>query len=70
MTQEFALVMQRPNIREEFDDDLLMWSKAIITYCRNTQKRSSAIQLVLSQGDSDFADLDCESLHFAINNLD
>ena len=65
MTQEFALVMQRPNIREEFDDDLLIWSKAIITYCRNTQKRSSAIQLVLS--DSDFADLDRESLHFTNN---
>ena len=65
MTQEFALVMQRPNIKEKFDDDLLIWSKAIITYCQNTQKRSSAIQFVL--GDSRFADLDCESFHFAIN---
>ena len=66
MTQEFALVIQRRNIREEFDDDLLIWSKAIITYCRNTQKRSSAIQLVL--GDNDFVHLDCESLHFTINH--
>ena len=55
MTQEFALVIQQPNIREEFDDELLAWSKVIITYCQNSI-RSSAIQLVL--GDSDFADLD------------
>ena len=38
MTLEFGLVMQRPNIREEFDDELYIWSKAIINYCKTTQK--------------------------------
>lgn len=47
MTLEFGLVMQRPNIREEFDDELYFWSKAIIDYCSVAQKKCAAIQAVL-----------------------
>ena len=38
MSLEFGLVMERPNIREEFDDELYFWSKAIISYCNVSQK--------------------------------
>ena len=55
MTFEFGLVMQRPGIKEDFDDELVLWSKAAINYCKITQKKSSAIQIVV--GDTD---LDCK----------
>ena len=47
MSLEFGLVMERPNIREEFDDELYFWSKAIISYCNVSQKKCVAIQAVL-----------------------
>ena len=30
---EFELVMQRKHIREEFGEQLIIWSKATILYC-------------------------------------
>ena len=45
MSLEFGLVMERPNIREEFDDELYFWSKAI-SYCNVSQKKCVAIQAV------------------------
>ena len=51
MALEFGLVMERPDIKEEFDEQLELWCKAAITYCKKTQVKSTAIQRVISGAD-------------------
>ena len=58
MTFEFGLILQREGIREEFDEEIVSWSKAIIGYCRNTQTKSTAIQLVIKDGVCEFGGLE------------
>ena len=41
--------MQRPSIREEFDEELIVWSKAIVSYCKTTQTKAAAIQSVIDE---------------------
>jgi len=41
---EFAVVCKEENIRDMFDEKFSLWVRAIITYCRETQIRSSAFQ--------------------------
>ena len=45
--------MQDQNIQERFDEELLLWCKAILCYCKDTQKRSTAIQTLVGDGDFD-----------------
>ena len=47
--------MQRPDIRETFEADLIFWSKAIIMYCETTQMRSTAIKKLI---DAYYAEMD------------
>ena len=49
MTHEFELVMQGPNIREEFDEEYLLWCKAVMTYCKETQNLSTTIQNIIKR---------------------
>lgn len=30
---EFELTMQRPNLKNEFDEELVLWTKAVVLYC-------------------------------------
>ena len=39
--------MQRPSIRDEFDEEIILWSKAIVSYCKTTQTKATAIQSVI-----------------------
>ena len=49
MTHEFELVMQGPNIREEFDEEYLLWCKAVMTSCKETQNLSTTIQNIIKR---------------------
>lgn len=51
MTIEFGLVLPRDNMREEFDEELLLWSKSVISYCRKTQKSTTSIQTLVDNID-------------------
>ena len=52
MKYEFELVMQRSNMKEEFDEHLLMWSKAILYYCKKKCKTTTAIQTLVKNVDA------------------
>ena len=54
---EFELTMQRPNLKNEFDEELVLWSKAVVSYCKKTCKKSTAIQKLVK--DVKDADVDC-----------
>ena len=43
--------MQRPDIKEELDEKLELWCKSVISYCKKTQKKSTAIQQVIKEVD-------------------
>ena len=36
--------MQRPNMKNEFDEALISWTKAIVVYCKKACLHSVAIQ--------------------------
>lgn len=48
---EFELTMQRQELKNEFDEELVLWSKAIVTYCRKTIKKSTSIQKLVKDVD-------------------
>ena len=50
---EFELTMQRPNLKNEFDEELILWSKAVVSYCKKTCKKSTAIQKLVKDVDVD-----------------
>ena len=39
------MLIQRDDIRETFEDNILDWSKAIINYCKDTQIKLSSLQM-------------------------
>ena len=39
--------MQRPNMKNEFDEELISWAKAIIVYCKKSCLESVAIQSIV-----------------------
>lgn len=43
--QEFSYILKRPNIPDEFDADYPLWANTIIQYCKDTQIKSTALQL-------------------------
>lgn len=59
---EFELTMQRPNLKDEFDEELVLWTKAVVKYCKRACTRSTAIQKLVKD-----VDVDCEFtiVHFS-----
>ena len=55
-SQEFGLVRQCEPIREEFEEKFPLWAKAILRYCRETQVKSSALQLETVDFNDDLED--------------
>ena len=54
---EVGLILEKPGVRDEFDSAFLCWCHAIIEYCKSTQVRSTALQLVTADFDKDFSSL-------------
>ena len=52
---EFELIMQRPSMKDEFDNDLDNWAKAIIVYAQRNCTRIAAIQSIAKD-----VDLECK----------
>ena len=50
---EFQLILQRPNIQEEFESQFLQWCEAIVDYCRETHCNCTAIRSVVNDADLD-----------------
>ena len=42
---EFALCCKKDNLRQKFEETFFLWSRAIITYCKETQVRSTSLQI-------------------------
>ena len=53
VSQELSHILGQPSVRDEFDLAFLKWSKVIIGYSKDTQLRSTAIQLVTQDYDSE-----------------
>jgi len=55
---EFQLIMQRPEIKEEFDEEFILWSKAVVNYCKKKCTKTTAIQKLVKDIDleSEFTD--------------
>jgi len=56
---EFELIMQRPNLKNEFDEELVFWTKAVVKYCKRACTRLTAIQKIVKN-----VDVDCK--HFLL----
>jgi len=41
---EFGINMQRPGIKEEFDEVIIPWSKAIMLHCKQSCMKTTAIK--------------------------
>jgi len=41
---EFEIIMQRPDLKEHFDEEFILWSKAVVYYCKKKCTRMSTIQ--------------------------
>ena len=39
--------MQRPNLKNEFNQALLLWAKAVVAYCKKACVKSVAIQALV-----------------------
>lgn len=55
---EFELIMQRHDLKDEFDEELVLWSRAVVSYCKRACTKSAAIQALV--GD---VDIDCKLCH-------
>jgi len=55
---EFQLIMQRPEIKEEFDEEFILSSKAVVNYCKKKCTKTTAIQKLVKDIDleSEFTD--------------
>ena len=56
---EFQLILQRPNIQEDFNEQFLEWCQAIIQYCKETQTSCTAIQSIVKRVDVDEGNRQC-----------
>ena len=41
---EFEMIMQRPELKDQFDEEFIVWSKAVVNYCKKRCTKSTAIQ--------------------------
>ena len=53
---ELALVCKEENIPDTFEEQFPLWAQAIITYCRDTQIRYSALQAETADYSDDLDD--------------
>lgn len=44
--------MQNRKLKNEFDEDLVLWCKAIVSYCKKTCTKSTSIQSLLKDVDN------------------
>lgn len=42
--QEFGFLVKNADVRASFEDNFPIWAKAIVSYCKKTQIKCSAIQ--------------------------
>ena len=42
---EFSLLCQQEEIRDNFESQFPLWAHAVCSYCKETQTRSSALQI-------------------------
>lgn len=61
MVQEFALVCKEENIRDRFEESFVLWCRAIASYCKETQIKSSVIQAETRDYCEDLNDGECAS---------
>lgn len=50
---EFELTMQNPELKDQFDEEFISWSKAIVNYCKSKCTESTAIQKLVKDTDVD-----------------
>ena len=44
--------MQKCNLKNDFDEDLVVWCRVIVSYCKKTCTKSTAIQSLLKDVDN------------------
>lgn len=54
---EFGLIMQRSEIKEEFDEQIISWAKAIMLYSKQSCMKTTAIKKIVEATDFE---LNCE----------
>ena len=59
-TLEFGLIMQRSQMKEEFDENIISWAKAIMLYSKQSCMKTTAIKKLIDA--TDFS-LSCEFYH-------
>lgn len=45
VTLELCYILKKLNIRDEFDEKYPVWARSIIRYCKDTQIKSTSLQL-------------------------
>ena len=45
------MIVQQEYCRDDFDDNMIKWAHSIIVYCKTTQVRSTAIQIIVEDYD-------------------
>lgn len=48
---EFGLIMQRSEIKDEFDEDFIPWAKAVMLYCKQSCMKTTAIKTIVDATD-------------------
>ena len=43
-TIDFSLASNNDDIRDHFEENFPVWARAIVTYCKETQVKSSSLQ--------------------------
>ena len=58
---KFELILQRPDLKNGFDEELILWSKAVIIYCKVACKNMTSIQKLVKD-----VDMECKFHQMAI----
>lgn len=48
---EFGIIMQRLHIKEEFDEVIIPWAKAIMHYCKQSCLKTTSIKKIIEATD-------------------
>lgn len=41
---EFELIVQHPELKEQFDEEMILWAKVIVLYCKRSCAKSTAMK--------------------------
>lgn len=52
-------MIQRSDVRDEFDDEFIKVARAVVTYCRETVNNTSIQSLVVGSEDNDMTAITC-----------